>query len=159
MSHSFTNLLFHLVWSTKNRQKFIHKEIKPRLYTYMRAVIEKEGAHLLYINGIEDHVHLLVVMPPTILIPDLIAKTKKTSSVWFNRTFLDNKNKFAWQEGYGAFTVGKSNQQQVINYIKNQEDHHKNNNLSYEDEFLNLLKLQELLKSKFMSIKKLLNLF
>ena len=106
MSHTFSNLLFHLVWSTKNREPLIKKEIKHRLHSYIRTIIEREGANLLFINGIEDHVHLLVAMPLTMIIPDLIEKIKPVSTQWFIKTFPEIKG-FKWQEGYGAFTVGK----------------------------------------------------
>ena len=139
MSHTFSNLLFHLVWSTKNREPFIKTEIKHRLYSYIRTVIEREGANLLFINGVEDHVHLLVAMPLTMLIPDLIEKIKPVSTKWCVKTFPEI-NKFKWQEGYGAFTVGKSNLQAVINYIKNQEEHHKT--VSFESELISLLDAQ-----------------
>ena len=139
MSHTFSNLLFHLVWSTKNREPYIKKEIKPRLHSYMRTIIEGEGAKLLFINGVEDHVHLLVAMPLKLLIPDLIEKVKPVSTKWFNKTFLDSKG-FKWQEGYGAFSVGKSNLQEVIKYIENQEEHHKK--VSFEQEFMGFLEAQ-----------------
>jgi REP element-mobilizing transposase RayT len=129
--------LFHLVWSTKNREPFIKKEIKHRLHSYLRKVVERQGANLLFINGIEDHVHLLVSTPLTMAIPDLVEKIKPISTKWFNKTFPEIKG-FRWQEGYGSFTVGKSNMQGVINYIKNQEEHHKK--VSYKNEFASMLK-------------------
>ncbi len=139
MSHTFSNLLFHVVWSTKNREPLIKKEIKPRLNSYLRSVIESEGAKLLFINGVEDHVHLLLAMPLNMLIPDLIEKIKPISTKWLNKTFPEIKG-FKWQEGYGAFSVGKSNLQEVIKYIENQEEHHKK--ISFEEEFLGFLKAQ-----------------
>lgn len=139
MSHTFSNLLFHLVWSTKNREPLIKKEIKHRLHSSIRTIIEREGANLLFINGIEDHVHLLVAMPLTMMIPDLIEKIKPVSTKWFIKTFPEIKG-FKWQEGYGAFTVGKSNLQSVINYIENKEEHHKI--LSFEKEFASMLEAQ-----------------
>jgi len=139
MSHTFSNLLFHLVWSTKNREPFIKKEIKHRLHSYIRTVIENEGAKLLFINGVEDHVHLLVATPLTMLIPDLIEKIKPISTKWVVKTFPEITG-FKWQEGYGAFTVGKSNLQAVINYIENQEEHHKT--VSFEEELIEFLNVQ-----------------
>lgn len=139
MTHTFSNLLFHLVWSTKNREPFIRKEIKARLHSYMRTVIETEGAKLLFINGVEDHVHLLIAMPLRMLIPDLVEKIKPITSKWFNKTFREI-NEFRWQEGYGAFSVGKSNLQEVIKYIENQEEHHKK--VSFEEEFISFLNAQ-----------------
>jgi REP element-mobilizing transposase RayT len=106
----------------------------------MRTVIEGEGAKLLFMNGIEDHVHLLVAMPLTLLVPTLIEKIKPISTKWMNKTFSDLERKFRWQEGYGAFSVGKSNLQEVIKYIENQEEHHKA--ISYEEEYISFLKAQ-----------------
>jgi putative transposase len=103
----------------------------------MRTVIENEGARLLFINGVEDHVHLLLELPLTLLIPDLIEKVKPTTTKWMNRTFPELNNKFRWQAGYGAFSVGKSNMQAVINYIENQEEHHKK--MSYKEEYIGFL--------------------
>jgi REP element-mobilizing transposase RayT len=139
MSHTYSNLLFHVVWSTKDRIPFIKNEVKPRLHSYMRTVIEREGAKLLFINGVEDHVHLLLAMPLTMLIPDLIEKVKPVSTKWFIKTFPEMKE-FGWQIGYGAFSVGKSNLQAVINYIQNQEEHHKK--MTFDEEFANMLKVQ-----------------
>ena len=121
MSHTFSNLLFHLVWSTKNREPLIKKEIKHRLHSYIRTIIEREGANLLFINGIEDHVHLLVAMPLTMIIPDLIEKIKPVSTKWFIKTFPEIKG-FKWQD------------------IENQEEHHKT--LSFEKEFASMLEAQ-----------------
>ncbi len=139
MSHTYSNLLVHAVWSTKNRQPFITKDIKTRLHGYLRSAIDDSGAKLLFINGVEDHVHLLFVTPLTLLIPDLLEKVKPASTKWLQKTFPQTKE-FSWQTGYGAFSVGKSNLQQVINYIANQEEHHKN--VSFEEEFIFLLEAQ-----------------
>ena len=140
MAHTCSNLLCHFVWSTKNREPFIKNEIKPRLNSYTRTVIEREGAKLLFMNGVEDHVHLLIAMPLTLLIPDFIEKTKPVTTKWLNKTYPDFKGKFRWQEGYGAFSVGKSNLQEVIKYIEHQEEHHKT--ISFQDEYIGFLKSQ-----------------
>ena len=145
MAHTFSNLLVHAIWSTKNRQKFIYKDVKNRLHGYLRTAIDDNGAKLLYINGMEDHVHLLLVVPLTLLIPDLLEKIKPASTKWVHKTFPD-LNEFAWQTGYGAFSVGKANLQQVINYIKNQEEHHKK--FTFEEEFIKLLEMQGIPYSK-----------
>ncbi len=137
MGHTCSNLLCHCVWSTKNREPYLKKEIKPRLNSYMRTVIDGEGAKLLFMNGVEDHVHLLIAMPLTLLVPDLIEKVKPVATKWLNKTFAEFEGRFRWQEGYGAFSVGKSNLQQVINYIENQEEHHKS--VSYKDEYISFL--------------------
>ena len=137
MSHTCSNILFHCVWSTQHREPWIKKEFKSRLNSYMRIIIEEEGARLLFINGMEDHVHLLIEMPLTLLIPDLIQKVKPTTTKWMNKTFPELRNKFRWHSGYGVFSVGKSNMQAVINYIKNQEEHHKK--MCYKEEFISFL--------------------
>lgn len=139
MSHTFSNLLYHLVWSTKNRKPFIKKELKPRLHGYIRTVVNAEGANLLFINGIEDHVHLLIAIPATMLIPDLVEKIKPISTKWFRKSFPEARD-FSWQEGYGVFTVAKSILPSVIKYIENQEEHHKT--MSYKEEFLLFLNEQ-----------------
>lgn len=139
MSHTFSNLLVHLVWSTKERQPFITKDIKVRLHGYLRHAIENNGAKLLFINGVEDHVHLLCAMPLTLLIPELLEIIKPTSTRWIQKTFPELA-KFSWQVGYGAFSVGRANLQQVINYIANQEEHHRH--ITFEEEFVSLLEMQ-----------------
>ena len=136
MSHTYSNLLFHLIWSTKNRIPFMKGEIKIRIHGYLRKIINDSGANLLFINGMEDHVHLLMAMPLTLLIPDLIEKVKPNSTKWIHKTF-PNLRDFSWQEGYGAFSVGKSNLQQVIKYIENQEEHHRT--VTFEEEFISFL--------------------
>ncbi len=136
MSHTFSNFLYHIVWSTKNREPLIRKELKPRVHGYIRTVVNAEGANLLFINGVDDHVHLLVATPATMLIPSLVEKVKPTSTKWFRRSFPEATN-FSWQEGYGAFTVAKSILPGVIKYIENQEEHHKT--MTYKEEFLRFL--------------------
>jgi putative transposase len=115
---------------------FISKEIKPRLHAYLRTLITNEGANLLFINGIEDHVHLLLAAPATLLVPDLIEKIKPLSTKWVRKTFPELRD-FAWQEGYAGFTVAKSILPNVIKYIQNQEEHHKK--ISFKQEYLQFL--------------------
>ena len=140
MAHTCSNLLYHLVWSTKNREPFIKNEIKPRLNSYTRKVIEGEGAKLLFMNGVEDHVHLLVATPLTVNIPDLLEKTKPVTTKWLNKTYSEFNGQFSWQKGYGAFTVAKSILQGVINYIATQEEHHKVE--SYKEGYIRFLEEQ-----------------
>lgn len=125
MSHAASNLLCHLVWSTKHRAPFIKKDIKIRFHSYIRTLTEKEGVNVLFINGVEDHIHVLVAMPLTLRIPDVLEKVKPVSTKWFRKTFPE-RDKFSWQRGYGAFSVGKSNLQGVIK-------------ISYKDEYLSFL--------------------
>ena len=87
MSHAYSNILVHAVWSTKNRQPYITKDIKVRLHGYLRNAVDNVGAKLLFINGVEDHVHLLLAMPLTLLIPDLLESIKPSSTKWVQKTF------------------------------------------------------------------------
>jgi putative transposase len=97
--------------------------LKQPLYSYLRIAIQDQGAKLLNINGMEDHLHLLIAIPPTITISSLLEAVKPASTKWIQKTF--NQKGFSWQTGFGAFSVGKSNLQRVINYINNQEKHHQ----------------------------------
>jgi putative transposase len=139
MSHTYSNLLFHAVWSTKNRIPYITKDINARLHGYLRSSIDENGCKALFINGVEDHVHLLFAAPLTISIPDLFESIKPSSTKWIRKSFPEIKD-FSWQTGYGVFSVGKTNLQQVIKYIANQEEHHKT--VSFEDEFISMLEAQ-----------------
>ena len=139
MSHTYTSLLIHAVWSTKKRQPLITKEVKPRLYGYLHNALDKKGVKLMHVNGMEDHVHLLLSMPLTVLIPDLFETIKPAATKWVHKTFPGMRD-FGWQTGYGAFSVGRSNMQQVINYIANQEEHHRT--VTFQEEFIRLLEMQ-----------------
>lgn len=141
MTHSYSKLLFHLIWSTKNRTPLITSEIKPRLYGYIKTVIEDKKQKLIIINGIPNHVHLLVNLSANTCASDLIGHIKSNSTKWMKSNPINCKD-FAWQEGFGAYSVGYSTMQSVIKYIENQEEHHKH--ISYDDEFLNFLKIQNI---------------
>jgi REP element-mobilizing transposase RayT len=139
MSDAYTNLLVHVVFSTKNRDRNLTADVRRELYPYLTALARKSGSKALAANGGLDHVHLLVMVPPTVTISDLIRFLKANSSRWirgkFNRTF-------AWQAGYGAFSVSRSRFREVREYIDGQEEHHKR--VSFESEFVSLLKRNEI---------------
>jgi putative transposase len=137
MTHTYSKLLFHFVWSTKNRQPLIDPKIKNQVYNYIRAIVENRKCKLININGMPDHIHLLVSTPVTINITDFIKTIKTSSTRLVRREFLNLKT-FAWQEGYGAFTVSYSNEKKVLTYIVNQEIHH--GKMSFEEEYVRLLK-------------------
>ena len=141
MAHSYSQLFIHLVWSTKNREPFITSEIKPRLYGYIRKVLEDKKCSLFTINGMPDHVHILLNLPSTIGLSELLRHLKTTSSKWMHQTFPESKN-FSWQDGYGAFSVGISQLKQVSSYIENQEKHHQKRN--FDEEFVYFLKCQNI---------------
>jgi putative transposase len=132
MSHTFSRLLFHFVFSTQNREELIGPDLRPKLYTYLEGIVRSEGGVLLSIGGMPDHVHLLIRLKPAILIPNLLRSIKAGSSGW-----ASSRSRFAWQEGYGAFSVSESSAKTVHRYIQNQEEHHRKR--SFEAEWISLL--------------------
>ena len=104
MTHSYSKLLFHLVWSTKNREPFISSNIKHRLYGYIRTTVTTKNQKLHIINGMPDHVHLLVSLAPNMNVSDFIRDLKMFSTKWMKSAPV-NIAGFAWQEGFAAYTV------------------------------------------------------
>jgi REP element-mobilizing transposase RayT len=135
MASTFTNLLFHIVFSTKDRIPAIHGGLREPLYEYMGGIIRSEGGILLEIGGVPDHVHLLVKSKADIAISDFVGHIKAGSSKWHNRKEV---NRFEWQAGYGAFSVSESQVSKVRKYIQTQEAHHAK--VSFKDELITLLK-------------------
>lgn len=136
MPRSYTNLIYHVVFSTKDRRPLIISEREERLYEYIGGIIRGLGGILLAINGIEDHVHLLVKLRPDIAVSDILRDLKANSSGWMHRVFPDTDD-FSWQNGYGAFTVSQSQIEKVKAYIARQKVHHKKE--SFEREFVSML--------------------
>ena len=134
MSHTYVKNHLHLVFSTKERQKIISKEIQPELWSYMAGICRNHALVPIAINGTDNHCHVLFHLPPTILLSKAISVIKANSSRWMKQY----KRNFAWQLGGGAFGVSVSNTPTVIRYIQNQEAHHHKR--SFEDEYLALLK-------------------
>jgi REP element-mobilizing transposase RayT len=137
MSHTYTRLHYHIVFSTKDRQTFIKPDLKPRLHAYMIGIVENLGGIVQAIGGIDDHVHILAFCPPKIALADFIGKIKSNSSGWVHETW-PHRASFAWQRGYGAFTVSESNLAEVKLYIENQEEHHKR--MTFKEEYVLLLR-------------------
>ena len=134
---TYTNLLFHIVFSTKYRKPTICSHWQKDLYAYIGGIVKDQKGTLQKIGGIEDHVHLLLSLSPTHTISDVLRKIKSNSSKWINLRD-DVVNRFEWQTGYAAFSVSESQAPIVAKYISNQAEHHKRN--SFEDEFLILLR-------------------
>jgi REP-associated tyrosine transposase len=132
---SYTNLLYHIVYATKERAPLITKILRPRLHEYLGGTVRGLGGVPIEINGVADHVHLLVRLRPIISVSEFLSKLKSGSSGWAKR---QTAGRFAWQARYGAFTVSQSRVQQVRNYICNQERHHQK--MSFEEEFKVLLR-------------------
>jgi len=124
MANTYTQIHLHLVFAVKYRRCLIQAAWKDALYKYMTGVVQNNGHKLLIINGVQDHVHLLVGFRPTQALSDLMRDVKQMSSKWVNENHLSSF-RFAWQEGYGAFSYNKSLLPHVIRYIEQQEQHHR----------------------------------
>ncbi len=137
MAHTYTCLLEHIIFSTKERRPFLDAELKGRLFPYMGGIVRELGGVALSINGPTDHVHLLASLSPTIAPAEFIGKLKANSSGWVHKTFTRHQE-FKWQGGYATFSVSASQKQTVLDYIANQEEHHRT--LTFQDELLAFLK-------------------
>ena len=137
MAQSLANILIHIIFSTKKRQSMILPEIMPELYTYMTGIARVKKSEVHEIGGVEDHVHLLVSLPRTLPLSKLVEDVKKGSSKWIKTKGKPYTN-FAWQNGYGAFSIGQSTYEDLRKYIQTQKDHHKN--ISFQDEYRAFLK-------------------
>lgn len=133
---TFTNLLYHIVYSTKYRKPVIDPSWQDELYGYVGGIIRENKGTLLCMGGIEDHVHLLAKLSPTIAISDILRMIKTNSSKMVNERIKPHVP-FEWQPGYGAFSVSESQQENVRTYILNQKTHHQKR--SFEDEFIAML--------------------
>ena len=136
MAGTFTFLGIHFVFSTKNRTPFIDDAMKEKLYAYIGGIVREIGGTLIEINAMPEHIHFYAYMPKTISVAKFMEIVKTNSSKWVHGTF-PNKNDFGWQEGYGAFSISKSSENAVIQYIRNQQEHHRNK--SFQEEFIDFL--------------------
>ena len=137
MGTSFANLLYHIVFSTKNRSVQIHDNLRESLYEYIGGILRAERGILLEIGGMPDHVHLLVKLKADQAVAVAVRLVKANSSRWVNETHVST-GRFEWQVGYGAFSVSESRAEEVRRYIQGQEEHHAR--VSFQDELIALLK-------------------
>jgi putative transposase len=137
MPHSFVHLLVHVIFSTKGRAPDLTPEISSRLFPYIGGIVKKLGAVPQIVNGPADHVHLLLALPATASLAEVMRVVKTNSSRWLHEQY-PARRLFCWQSGYAAFTVSASRANEVSNYIRSQQEHHRK--LSFQEEFLMLLK-------------------
>lgn len=137
MSHSYISCRMHYVFSTKNRQPFITPELAARLWPYLGGIANANHIIPFAIGGIENHIHIFVGLPATVTIAKAIQLIKGGSSKWIHDTFPEHHG-FAWQKGYGGFSVGVSDMARTVRYIQRQAEHHRR--MSFETEFLAFLK-------------------
>jgi REP element-mobilizing transposase RayT len=140
MSHTYCSNRIHLTFSTKERVKSLSEELQPKLWAYMAGIAHNQGFEAIVIGGIEDHIHALLILPPTLPLAKAVQFLKGSSSKWINDTQAMPAH-FAWQEGYGAFSVSASQTTDVVRYIRDQRSHHAKK--TFADEFLALLNKYE----------------
>jgi putative transposase len=133
---TYTQILYHVVFATKDRRPVLSDSRREDLYKYISGVIKNNKCKPVWTNGVKDHIHILLSLHPTIALADLLKDTKVASSVWIkeNRIF---PNFVGWQEGYGAFTYSLQDEPALITYVKQQEEHHRH--VSFDEEYRKLL--------------------
>ncbi len=141
MANTYSQINIHCVFAVKGRENFITKNFRDDLHSYMSGILKNDGSYPLAVGGWSDHVHVFFELDVTMKISDQMRMLKATSSKYINDKKLV-PGKFQWQEGYGAFSYSRSQRNDVINYIMNQEKHHKNK--SFKEEYLELLKKFEI---------------
>ncbi len=132
MPQSLANIYIHLIFSTKERVPYLANDWRPDLHAYMATVLANLNSPAVLINSVEDHAHILFNMGRTVTLAQVVEDVKKSSSKWV-KSQSSKLDGFAWQNGYGGFSVSASNVPTVTNYIRNQEKHHRTK--SFQDEF------------------------
>jgi len=141
MANTYTKIYIQAVFSPMHRQCLINKSWEEKLFKYITGIVQNNGHKMLAINGMPDHLHVFFGMKPNQSLSDLIKDVKANSSRWINQNKF-TKEKFSWQEGFGAFSYGHSQLDDVINYISNQKEHHEKQ--SFKNEYLSFLKKFEI---------------
>jgi putative transposase len=132
----FTQLYVHLIFAVKYRDSTLSKEIRPKIFRYMSGIISQKGHKSIIVNGVSDHVHILVGLNPNEKISDLVGNIKRGASTLINENRL-LPTKFLWQDGYGAFSYSKSQLSILYKYIANQEAHHRRK--TFREEYIDVL--------------------
>ncbi|HEV8573318.1 MAG TPA: IS200/IS605 family transposase [Dehalococcoidia bacterium] len=136
MGHTYTRLYVHAVWSTKDRRPLITPALQAKLYPYVGGIARKHGFTTVAVGGIEDHIHILLTLPGNLSIAKAVQLIKGGSAKWVNDT-VAVEGGFAWQEGYGAFTIGVSQVERTVAYIEGQAEHHQKQ--TFQEEFIQFL--------------------
>jgi len=141
MANTYSQIFYHVVFAVRNRECLITPAIKDDLYKYIYGIVKNQQQSLFIINGMPDHVHLLLNCKPDINLSHLIKEIKEHSTKFINDKKIIS-GKFYWQAGFGAFSIGKRDLPRVLEYIQNQEEHHVKKN--FRDEYLEFLKENEI---------------
>ena len=138
MANTYSQIYIHLVFAVKYRDASLDKSWRNELYQYIIGLVENRGHKVYAIGGIYDHIHILVSMSPKQSVSDLVHDVKRASTLWIKEKQYV-RCRFAWQDGYGVFSYGKSQVDNVVKYIRNQEEHHLKH--TFRDEYIEFLKL------------------
>jgi putative transposase len=139
MANTYSNLFYHIVFSTKSRKDLISAEIEERVWAYIGGIARKHEIIAVQVGGIENHIHILILAKPKFAPSQIVQWLKGESSRWIHETFPELRS-FEWQDGYGVFSVSKQNVARVVEYIKNQREHHATQ--TFEEEYISMLKLR-----------------
>jgi len=137
MPQSLSNILLHVVFSTRNRQPFITSEVRPRLHAYLATVVRNMDMEYYRVGGVEDHVHLAIRLSRTVDPAKLVEKIKSSSSAWM-KDFGPEFAQFTWQRGYGVFSLRATDREELCRYIDGQAEHHRK--VTFQEEYRALLK-------------------
>lgn len=134
---SLSAVLLHIIFSTKNREPWLDRDVRSRMHAYLATICRELGADFVHVGGMADHVHIITTLPRTITQAEMVERTKKTSSKWIKA--LDPRYRgFFWQRGYGAFSVSPSQLAAVLKYLDGQDEHHRAR--TFQDEYRELLR-------------------
>ena len=136
MANTFTQLLYHIVFSTKDRRPLIHADRSEELFRYIWGINNNLDCHLYRINAVEDHIHILTHIHPTVAVAEYAKKVKSSSTTWIQKENIFHRW-LGWQDGYAAFTHSIGEKERLMDYVKGQQEHHKRE--SFVDELKRLL--------------------
>ncbi|GHT47720.1 transposase [Bacteroidia bacterium] len=132
----YTQIYIQLVFSPKHRNALLHEKIRPAVFSYISGIVDEMSHKSIAVNGMSDHVHILLGLNPKISISDTVRDIKRSSSLFINSNHFC-RYRFEWQEGYGGFSYGRSNLDKIYKYVLNQEKHHQK--MEFKTEYLGLL--------------------
>lgn len=137
MPQSLSKVILHIIFSTKDRQPWLDSNIRPRMHAYVATICRDLDGEALRVGGVSDHIHILTTLPRTLSQSRMIEDIKKTSSKWI-KTIDPKYRGFFWQRGYGAFSVGPSQLDAVVQYIETQQEHHRTR--TFQEEYREFLR-------------------
>jgi len=141
MANTYSQIYIQTVFAVSGRLNLITRDVKEELHKYISGIVRKKNQKLIQINGMSDHLHILIGLRPSMCLSDLVRDIKSDSSDWINRKKFA-RGKFGWQEGFGAFSYGHSQLDTIVKYIQNQEKHHERR--TFKNEYLALLRKFEI---------------